>query len=227
LRGATSNSANLGDVPDEHLSAGLVVTRNGKDVDAALLNRATPVDGGDHLIVARAPGRTEWSKSVSVPAEGGSVVVELFVEPEPVAPPVEPEPVAPEPTVVEVAPAPANWWVALPPRRKLAVGLAGGGAVALVTGTTFGMLARSKQSEGRDLCPEPEACPEADRANALIDAAQTRAVVANVAFTLGAAALIGGGVLWFLGTPEPASGQLTLTPALGVDQAGLALSGSF
>ena len=52
-------------------------------------------------------------------------------------------------------------------------------------------------------CPDPATqCLQADQSSALIKSSHGRALEANVAFGIGAAAAIGAGVLWFLGAPE-------------------------
>jgi hypothetical protein len=214
-------------VPDDRRTPDLVITRNGQRFDSALWNRALPVDGGDYLIEGRAPGHKGWAKTATVPAEGGDVVVELFVEDTPK--PAEGEPLAgssgkqPAASLDERQ----GWFARMPPRRKLALGLGGGGAIAVITGATFAVLAKNKQRDGRALCPDPQACDDADRGNALIETAQRRALVANVAFAVGTAAVIGGGVLWLTGARERAPRKVAITPAAAQGQVGVVLSGRF
>lgn len=56
---------------------GLTITRNGKPLDATLWDRALPVDGGEYMIVARAPNHLEWQATASVPVERGNVTLEV------------------------------------------------------------------------------------------------------------------------------------------------------
>lgn len=60
-------------VADDSRVEGLIVTRNGEAFDPALWNRALPVDGGDYVIVGRAPDHEEWQVTVHVPTEGSRV----------------------------------------------------------------------------------------------------------------------------------------------------------
>ena len=46
--------------------AGVVVTRNGVVIDAALLGTPIPVDSGPHRIQCRAPGRKDWTQDLEI-----------------------------------------------------------------------------------------------------------------------------------------------------------------
>jgi hypothetical protein len=54
-----------------------VITRNGAVIDAVIWNRAVPVDGGTHTIVARAPGREPWSTVVTIDGDGATRTVDV------------------------------------------------------------------------------------------------------------------------------------------------------
>jgi Tetratricopeptide repeat len=112
-------------------------------------------------------------------------------------------------------------------RRKVAVGMAGGGVLALALGTVLGISAKSKQSDAHDLCPDPErVCGGADSANDLIRAGHDRAIGADVALGLGAAAAITAGVLWFTGKQESPH-RVSVVPAVSPGQVVLSASGNF
>lgn len=64
-------------VSDQSRIRGLVLTRNGTSLDPMLWNRTLPVDGGDHVITARAPGYETWQKTVHVPAERAKLSVDV------------------------------------------------------------------------------------------------------------------------------------------------------
>lgn len=66
-------------VSDPSRIRGLVVTRNGTLLDPILWNHALLVDGGDHVIGARAPGYETWQKTVHVPVEGAKLSVDVPV----------------------------------------------------------------------------------------------------------------------------------------------------
>jgi tetratricopeptide (TPR) repeat protein len=86
----------------DHDLAGLVVVRGGETLDAAMLGQAMPIDGGKYKIVARAPGREEWSKTIKINREGDDRTVTIPELPQsgdtaspPREEPTEPEPVRP------------------------------------------------------------------------------------------------------------------------------------
>jgi hypothetical protein len=64
-------------ISDQSRIRGLVLTRNGTSLDPMLWNRALPVDGGDHVITARAPGYETWQKTVHVPVERAKLSVDV------------------------------------------------------------------------------------------------------------------------------------------------------
>jgi len=77
---------------------GLVVMRNGEVVDAATLSKALPIDGGTYTIAAHAPGKRDWSTTVTLDAEHEAKVVSVpKLEDGPVTT-VTTTPAAPQPT---------------------------------------------------------------------------------------------------------------------------------
>ena len=95
---------------------GLVVLLDGTDI-SLLISSDLPVDPGDHVLVAHAPGREEWKSTMNVSAGTTPIEVPPLAESPPPAaptPPVahietttQPEPPLPEPKVVAPQPAPA------------------------------------------------------------------------------------------------------------------------
>jgi hypothetical protein len=218
-------------VPAGSRIAGLEILRDGEILDPASWDRALPIDGGSYGIVARAPGRAEWAGTAVVAVERGAVVVEV-----PELRAAEPVPTAPQeggasPSVAKVLPPPppeprgsGGLWST---RRKLALGVAGGGVVALVVGGVLGVSAKSKQHDAQALCPDPRlGCNDADRANDLIRSGHDRAIGADVAFAVGGAAVIAAGVLWFTGAPESNRG-VAIVPAGSPGQILVTASRSF
>lgn len=204
---------------------GLALTRNGQPLDPALWNRAIPVNGGDITIAGRAPGREEWKSTVTVDTEKAKVTVEvpkLEAIGKPVPAPSTPivRPTQPLPTVEEEQPdaaAPSRWTG----KRKAAVVLAGGATAGLVAGIVLGRQATSKQDDAYALCPDPSVgCSDADRANALLDTADGRALAANISFGIAGAAAIGAGVLWFTGAPKHDSSMAIVPGARSISVVG-------
>jgi hypothetical protein len=237
-------------VSDESRIEGLTLTRNGKLFEPMLWNRALPVDGGDYVIAGHAPGHEAWQTTVYVPRENAKVSVEVpkFKEigklisplPSPVqrtplakqAPPMTAQPPVPsteqadiETQDEEAAPAPKVFTM----RRKVALGVAGGGVISAVAGVVLGLSANAKQDDAHKLCPSMATpCAQADRANALLSTGRSRAVEANVAFGIGAAAAIGAGLLWSTGGSEAEHARrVSVIPHVAQGESGIAILGRF
>lgn len=214
-------------VADDARVDGLALARNGGALDPGLWNRAVPVNGGQYIIAGRAPGHEEWQTTVTVPDEGGKVAVEVpkFKE----LAKLVPSPSADSKSALlgthrdgddgDVVRPLVRWT----PRRKLALGVAGGAVLAVGAGAALGVVATARQHDALALCPDPHApCGDAGRATALVHAGHQLALVADVGFAVGAAAAIGAGVLWLTGAP-PRARRVALVPTA----TGFALAGSF
>jgi serine/threonine-protein kinase len=179
---------------------GLVVKRDDSELPAGVWGVPVPVDPGAHTVTATAPGRSLWATTVAVKEVGATVVVEvpeLSAEPVPKA---QPEPALPIPvaTTPAVSPAPApenrvppSYWT---PRRIVGGAIVGVGAVALGAGVTLGFIAKSEYSKALD-----EAGP---LRNGDSITAVTTGNVATAVVAVGAAAMVGGFVVW-LTAPNP------------------------
>jgi hypothetical protein len=209
-------------VPDESRVAGLVITRNGKNVDAALWNRGAPVDGGDYVVAGRAPGHEEWSTRVTVKPESDKIAVEVprFKELGQLAPTPGDGVGGP------IAPAgPTDTPPLLTTRRKIALGAAGAGVVVLALSAMSGSSAKSLESQAHDLCPSTT-CVDHAEANALLEDARGKARRANLGYGIAAAAGVGAGVLWLTGKPRAGAG-VALAPVVEPGLAGAAVMGRF
>jgi hypothetical protein len=181
--------------------AGLVVRRDGREVAEGLFEAAIPVDPGEHAIEASAPGKKAWTATVRVPKSPGSMTVDV--------PALEEAPIE----VGENIP----WWST---RRKIGVGVASAGLVGVVVGSVFGVMTLGKSSDSKAHCsPGLERCDSIGMG--LQSDARTTARVADVAFAVGGAALVGGVVL-FATAP---SSSVSKPPAALVLHGGLASAG--
>jgi len=188
---------------------GLTLTRDGTSLEAALWNQPQPVDGGDYLIAARAPDHEGWQTTVHVDTTGAKVTVEVpqlkSLSKEPL-----PMPVTPSPEAKPATPPPARPWGMLTTKRKIAIGVVGTSVISLASGVALGISAHHKQDDAFRMCPDPATpCMQGNQANALIQSSHSRALGANVAFTLAAGAAITAGVLWFIGAPNAATEDTT------------------
>lgn len=218
-------------VPDESRVPGLVVMRDGLELDPGQWNRAVPLDGGAHVITGKAPGHEPWQTTVELGLEADKRSVEVprfkvlpaLVSPvRPQATPAEPMAVTLEAEREPTGAEPSTW----SSRRKVALGVAAGGVVAAGAGIGFGLAARSARSDALATCP-PTACTAAAAAAAQKqnNRARRHALFANVGYAVAGAAVVGAAVLWFTAKPERRS-SLALAPSLG-ESRGLVVTGGF
>ena len=212
--------------------ADLAVTINGAKVADPTLAVPLPVDPGPFTATATAKQFKPWTQSFQA-SEGKVVTVEV---PALVAlPPPPPEP-TPTPMLITGAVP-----VAGPPARLVEGDSAarhsrhvlGGttmlvGVAALGVGGYFGLTARSKWNDAKDICMGPvDSCPPQFVAPSQdkIDAARSAALISTVTSAAGGAAVVVGAILWL--TAPAAEHRVVVSPTIGLHSSGLALSGSF
>lgn len=198
-------------VVDARAVDGLVIRRDGKDIDAAAWRTPVPVDPGTYELVAEAPGHRPWRTQITIaPRTDRWVVVPALVR-------------VPAPAVARVrASAPrTRTWSRL---RRASVIAAVAGVGALGGGGYLGMRSREREDLADARCPDVVcADPVALRWN---DQAQTDAVLANGLFVVGGASVAAAAVLWLVGAPR-ADEAPVLRPTLTSGQVGVALAGRF
>lgn len=224
------------EVADENRQLdGFRLERAGQLVEPALWGVAVPVDPGEHTVVASAPGYERWSHKVRADTEGAALSVTVpaltpaagAAEPPPAAAPPQPEPVP----VAPAAPPPAD---APPPdagdpgatQRTLGLVVGGVGLVGIGVGTVFGLTAIAKNDDAKALCPRGDRCDDPEGVE-LTEDAKDAATVSNVAFGLGAAALVGGAVLYFTAPSSAPERALRIAPVVGSRGAGVSVGGRF
>jgi hypothetical protein len=117
------------------------------------------------------------------------------------------------------------------PRRKIALGLAGGSVVLAGVAIGFGLAATNARGEAIDLCPAAScSTQDAARAQDKNDGARRHALFANVGYAVAGGAAITAAVLWFTSAPERSRPRdataLSLTPLVGASS-GVAVTGGF
>jgi hypothetical protein len=177
-------------VPPAARVDGLRVSANGLPRDEGAWGIALPVDPGDVVVVATAPGRSEYRTTVRV-VEGQQQTVDVA-------------PLAPTATPAIAPPAPAR---PLPPRhasllRPLGIGVGAVGVAALGVGTYFGARAISKWNASNAVCPGTT-CPDASGVSLAGDAKDS-AHVADATLAAGAAMVVAGIVLFVIGGADGA-----------------------
>jgi len=201
----------------------LLVRRDGEVLDRAAWGVGVPVDPGPHVVEASAPGKVTFRATANVDVSAGVATVSVpalkdLAAPAPVAEPSASQPEAPSlHDTSPPHPAPGT-------RRILALAAGGLGVVGLGLGTYFAVDAkvRFNDSNGDGHC-HGNAC-DTYGLNARHDA-QTQATLSTVAFSVGAAALGAGLVLWL--TAPRAGAQIAVVPAAGPREQGLVVVGQF
>lgn len=206
-------------VPDEARVDGLEITRNGQPIDSAEWNRDIPVDGGVYKVEGKAPAYEAWSTPVTVGKERDkqSVNVPRFRElPKKMIPgPAGPEgPEGPDRGPVD---APSSFTG----KRKAALGAAAVGVLGLAAGTVIYFQASGLYDDAKT------APTTADRER-ITDDANSKYLLAQIGWGVGAAAVGTAAFLWFTGAPaSPEHTGLTVAPRLDATSAGFVLAGRF
>jgi hypothetical protein len=197
------------------------IARDGASVDRAVLGTAVPVDPGQHMVEAVAPGRKKWSKSIDV-APGAQIVVEV--------PELENEAVATSASSSTTSPdSLESTQKSGKTQRIAAVAVGGLGVVGLTVGTVFGVKATSNWSDAKSHCLNfPNGC-DGDGVS-LHDSAQSAATISSIAFAVGVVGVAGGAVLWFTAPPRSRESTARPTrplPRVGFDGRQLLVRGEF
>jgi hypothetical protein len=178
-------------------------------VPAANVGEDRALDPGPHLVEASAPGYVTASTAINL-REGGTEEVTLTLVADPNAAKAA-APVSAPTAPVATTPAPVEPAAERSPNRTLAYVVLGVGVVGVGVGTVFGLTALSKKNDLANECPN-NACRMSQQDN--LDSAKTAGTISTIAFGVGAAALIVGGVLFFTAKPSSTTATLDPTPKL-------------
>ncbi len=186
---------------------GLVVKRGNVDVGRATWNAPLPVDPGEVVVTASAPGR----KPVRLTAQAAPrTVAQIEVPALEVLPPSEAKqneegltPRVRDRTEGEEGRT----------QRMVALGVGGAGAVGLVVGSIFGIVSIGKKSDADGHCDAANVCD--DEGLGLRKDAISAGNVSTVAFVVGGVLVAGGAALWFT-APKRASTVGRLAPRVGL-----------
>jgi len=187
----------------------------------ALLDSEIPVDPGEHVLVASAPGYEPYRTSIKVgKGEHAKVTIPALEKskgadstpapastattgPAPITDPPPPD-----------TPSRGGW------QRPTALALAGVGVVGVGVGSFFGVRAFSQWSDAQAKCPN-DLCTGDGKS--LADGARTSATVSTVSFIAGGALLAGGAALFFLAPKAQRTGAVRV----GVAGPGVVAEGRF
>jgi hypothetical protein len=220
------------------------VRRDHAVVGAAAWGVSSPIDPGDHVIEASAPGHLVWSTRVTIGQDGDkqSVAVPLLDEQTPDstadattsatsdsnAPPMVQSPPTAKDTAAAADGAPVGSG-----QRAAGWVLGGAGLASIIAGSVFGVEAISKSSDAKNQCSTSCSAAAVQENHD----AKTDAVISDVTVGVGLAA-VGAGVFLLLTAPSghPAAApssdsettsHLRLVPSVGPRVAGMALLGRF
>ncbi|HMF43007.1 MAG TPA: hypothetical protein VKQ32_20180 [Polyangia bacterium] len=147
-------------VPETSKVEGLRVERDGRELAEPSWALAIPVDGGEHIVRATAPGHLPWSQTVQMEGEAGTATVEipaLALAPPPPPPPAPVE--RPASFIMVPASAPEG-----NPRRTAGWICGAAAVVQLGVAGYYGLQAFSLKS---DINRNDEALRDADRSTVL------------------------------------------------------------
>jgi hypothetical protein len=199
----------------------LEVRRDGVALQAAELGSPIPVDPGEHVVEASAPGKQPWSAKVQVAGDAAKVSVEI-PKLQAAGAPAQPATSAPTPVVTTTpdnSPPPSDK-PSGSAQRTTGLAFGGIGVVGVGLGAFFGLQASSKWSDAKGKCTDyPYGCG-AEGAD-LRSSAHSQATVSTVAFVAGGALLATGVVLYFT---APSNKQ---SVALGFGPGSAFVQGSF
>jgi serine/threonine-protein kinase len=231
-------------VADENKSIpGIRVTRDGNDTPRELWATPVPVDPGRHTVRVEAPGMKAWATEVVAGAAGAASTVrvpplERDGMPAPaLAPAVPPAALPPPPAGTPGATSDSTGAPpSLPPspesthgksQRVVALALGGAGLVGLGVGTYFGVAALSKKGQETKAngCPDGSSGGCTSNGVDISKEAVRDGNISTVLLGVGAAAVVGGVVVWL--TSPSASASVSVTPTVARGGAGLGLSGSW
>jgi hypothetical protein len=189
------------------------------DGAAAKLDVAVPVDPGNHVVEATAAGHEGWKHELTA-VEGKTETITI--------PPLEPQlvkgPLRPNPGsgVIDEKP------IKKSSKKTIGFAMVGVGGALAITGGVFGVIARGRYSDAKDICGgDIDACDPARLGDAQdkVDAARSAGTISTITMIAGGAALVTGVVL-ILTAPSTKRG-VAIAPAVGTDSAGVVFSGGF
>lgn len=210
------------EVPEDARTPSLEIRRDGDVLRDAVWGSAVPVDPGDHVIEARAPGYKTFSTHVT--ATTGSIVVRIQpLERVPVAPDIAPsattaEPPPPPPPAIDTTPPltidtvhaekPAREESSSSGVRTAAFVTGGVAVVSLGVGAFFGVLAIDRNNTARSAGCDDTTCPTASALGVANDA-KTFAIASDIAFIGGAVLVVTAVVLLAVAPRSPAAHVVT------------------
>jgi hypothetical protein len=234
------------DVPRPSEVEGLQIRRDGALVSDAVRGVGVPVDAGNHVISASAPGRRPWSTTIGLaPGTTTVTVVIPFLDEEPEASSLEgrgqtlsDDLLADRGPRAAIAPPPAlvHDSASLTPiesdpgksQRTMAYVVGGAGLASLAGSLYFGLAAASNRASLAERCSGTICTADA---RDTVDTARSQAMASSVLFFTGVVSLGGAAIVYFTAPsapkPERSTATLQIAPSVAPGGAGLFASGRF
>ena len=190
-------------------TAGLEVKRDGVVVGTGAWGTAVPVDPGEHVIEAVAPGKKPWTRTVAVRAASSRETLMV---------PALEDVSRSQPLPVEEGKR------GISPLQQTGLVFGGLGVVALGVGTFYGLQAIRKNDNSKAGCDDTGCDPAAKQERL---EARTAGNVSTFSFIGGGALVIGGAVMYFAGASSAPKHGVRVLPAAGRATLGVAVAGSF
>lgn len=202
---------------------GFTVTRDGVPVPPLDFGRRLPVDPGTIVIEATAPGFEPYKAEVIIARDTTARTVDVPAL-KPIGGPIVEVPRPPGDGTTP--PSGGGTDDVTPPRssrKKIAIGVAAGGIVALGAGVGLGFSAKSQYSDVPCTSTSPPTGCTPDE-ESRIDKARSRGNLGTIVGGVGVAALAAGVVLYVTAPKERA---VAVTPVVGDRDVGVAFAGRF
>ena len=185
------------------LPEGARITLDGSPIALAAIGAPLPVDPGDHVVEARAAGRLDFSKTVTLEDREDAQVAVVLAAPPPAV-------IAPPPHRTSVLPA-----------LVLATGV-----VAIGVGVGVGFAARAARNDACDADTTPLRCHDA----AQLDHSRHLANASTIVIGAGGAIALTGALWWALAGgahDEASAASIEVAPLVSTSSAGFAVAGAF
>jgi hypothetical protein len=211
-------------VPAAARAAGLQIRRDSEALREAQWGVAVPADAGSHVIAASAPGKVPFETTVVAREDGATLAVDV--------PPLADAPSAPPATASISTATTAPTTIATEEHHRgsaqpiIGIVVGAAGVAGLAVGAIFGVEALSKHSASQQQC-QGNACTPAGIQD--VNDGKSAGNVSTIALAAGAAAVVGGAVLWLTAPRggEAKSGSVRAAPLVARDGGGFAIQGAW
>jgi serine/threonine-protein kinase len=203
------------EVPAEARAESLEILRDGETLREPLWGSAVPVDPGDHLVEARAPGYKSFESRVTATHDPIVVRVTPLEREQPTV--VEPPPPAilttPPVTIESLPQAPPPPPAPTSAVRTLGLVTGGIGLAGVAVGALFGVLAIDRDNAARAAGCDATTCPTTGALAVSADA-KTFALGSDLAFIAGGAFIVTG-IICLLAAPRSPAARVARTVFVG------------